>query len=130
MKLAQVRQLASQLDDVACTAGINPHGEILRNGKVVNCREMKYARRLLLDQLEIRSAQRQLRLTDVALHEVALNVSSAELRDPGDLIAGTTEQRRLHQQDKIAVLPRESFEKPVRDEAWKSGYEECLSIRH
>src|SRR3569832_2079930 len=131
MKLTQVRERASQLDDVARATGINPHRQVFGNGEIVNRREMKHARRLSLDQLEIRVTQRESRLTDISLHKLRLfNISGANLRDPGNLFARTAKQRRLHKQDKIALRPRESFEEPVRDETRKPGYEECLSIRH
>jgi hypothetical protein len=72
-----------------------------------------------------------LRLADVAFDKPKITyTSSAELRDPCNFLVRTTEQRRLHEQDEIGLLPRQSFEEPVGDEARKSGYEECLSIRH
>jgi hypothetical protein len=131
MKLPQLQYRASQFDYIACPAHIHPHREFFRNGEIVNRREMKHAGRLLLDQIEIGGTQRELRLADVALDKFKVpGISAAELRDPGNLLARTTEQRRLHEQDEVAVLPGESFEEPVRDEARKSGYEKCVSIPH
>jgi hypothetical protein len=126
-----VRKGASQLDDVARTAGINPHRQFFRHGEIVSRGEMKHARRLSLDQFEIGGTQRQLRFADVSFDKLKLShISSRGLRDPSDLCARALKQRRLHEEDEIAVLPRESFEEPVRNEARKSCYEECLSIRH
>ena len=131
MKLPQVRKCAGQLDDVARAANIHAHRELFRNGEIVNCREMKHARRLLLDQIEISGAQSELRHADVALDKLEVSdVPAAERRDSRNLISRTSKQRRLHKQDEIAVPPRESFEEPVRDEPRKSGYEKCLSIPH
>src|SRR5215216_218933 len=91
MKLPEVRQRAGQLDDVARAAGINPHRKVFRNGEVVNCREMKHARRLSFDQFQSRGTQRQSRLSDVSLDKLKVsNVSSAELRDAGNLLARTS----------------------------------------
>ena len=126
-----MRKGSGQLNNVARAAGINPHRQLFRHRQIVNCREMKHARRLLLDQIEIRSTQRQAWLADVALDKLKLrHVSAAELRDPGDLLMRASEQRRLHEQDEVAVLPCESLEEPVRDEARETCYEKCLSIRH
>ena len=126
-----MRNSSGQLNNVARAAGINPHRQAFRNRQIVNSREMKHARRLLLDQIEIRGAQRELRHADVALDKREVSdVPAAERRDSRNLISRTSKQRRLHEQDEIAVLPRESFEEPVRDETRKSGYEKCLSIPH
>src|ERR1044072_4654877 len=131
MKLPQILKHTGQLDDIARAAGINSHCQLFRNRQIVNRREMKHARRFALDQLEIRSTQRQLRLADVAFDKLkSSDISSTERRDPCDLFPRPAEQRRLHEQDEIAVLARQSFEKPVGDETRKSGYEKCLSIRH
>ena len=124
MKLTEMRKTAGQIDDVARAASINPYGELFRNGEIVNRREMKHARRLLLDQREILFTQREARLADVAFDKCKFRgISTAELRKPRNLLACTSKQCRLHQQDEIAILPRESFEEPVRDEARKSSYE-------
>jgi hypothetical protein len=131
MKVTQVRERASQLDDVVRAAGINPQRQVFTNGEIVNRREMKHARRLSLDQIEVGGAQREPRLADVSLDKLKLSyISAAKLRNPRNLVAGPSKQRRLHEQDEIAVLERESFEEPVRDEARESSYEKCLSIRH
>jgi len=131
MKVTQVRKRAREFDHIARPAGINPHRETLRNSEIVNRREMKHARRSSLDQFQIGNAQRQPGLADVSLDKLELSQSSAaELRDAGNLFARASKQRRLHEQDEIAILPRESFEEPVRDEARKSCDEKCLSIRH
>src|SRR5262249_5656536 len=107
------------------------HCDLLRNGKVVNSSQMKRTRRLLFDKIEIRSAQSEARLADVAFDNLKVaRASATELRDAVDLFESTTNQRRLHQQNKIALLACETFQQSVCDEARKSGYEECLSIRH
>ena len=88
-----MRKATGQLNDVAGAAGIDSHRQCLRDGEIVNRREMKYARRLLLDQIEIRSAERQPRLANVALDKLKLShISAAELRKPSNLLARTAEQ--------------------------------------
>jgi hypothetical protein len=131
MKLTQAPKSAGELDDVARAAGINTHRQVFSDGEIVNRREMKDAGRLSLDQLEIPVTQREFRLADISLDKLEIgDISVAARGNPGNLCTRAIEQRRLHEEDEIAVLPRESFEEPVRDETWKSGYEECLSIRH
>ena len=131
MKLAQILYRTRQFDHIARAANIHAHRDVFRNSEIVNRREMKHARRSSLDQFQIGNAQRQPGLADVSLDKLELSHSSAaELRDPGNLFARASKQRRLHEQDEIAILPRESFKEPVRDEARKSCDEKCLSIRH
>jgi hypothetical protein len=93
MKMMEMRQCMGQLDDVARATDIYTHREVFGDGEIVNRGEMKHTRRLLLDQIEIRGAQRQPRLADVALDKLKLaHISAAEVRDPRDLLAGAAEQ--------------------------------------
>jgi hypothetical protein len=96
----------------------------LRDGEVVNSRQVKHAGRLLLDQIEIRSSQRQAALAYVSRNDLKVsNILSAELCDSRTLFYCTRCQRRLHQQDKAAVVARKPFQQAICDEAGKSGYE-------
>ena len=92
---------------------------------------MKDACCLLLDQIQIRCIQSKLRLGDVAFDDLKLsNTSSSERRNAINLFVRTRRQRRLHEQNEIALLPRQALQQPVRNKARKTSYEECLSIRH
>ena len=131
MKLPQVRKCAGQLDDVARAADIHAHRELFRNGEIVNCREMKHARCLLPDGVEIGRIQPKPRLANISFdNPELLNAPSAQLRKTCDLFRRPRPQRWLDEQNESAPLTCETLQKPVRDETGKSGYEKCLPIRH
>jgi hypothetical protein len=54
MKLFQMRQRTRQCNYVARATNVDAQRKILGDGEIVNSREMKYARCLLLDQIQIR----------------------------------------------------------------------------
>ena len=131
MKLAQVRQRTSQCNDISSAAHVDSHRQILRHGEIVNCREMKHARCLLPDGVEIGRIQPKPRLANISFdNPELLNAPSAQLRKTCDLFRRPRPQRWLDEQNESALLTCETLQKPVRDETGKSGYEKCLPIRH
>jgi hypothetical protein len=70
-------------------------------------------------------------LADVAFDNLKVaNAAVAKLSDALDLSERLRHELRLDQQDKIAVLARETFQQTVGNETGKPGYEKCFSIRH
>src|ERR1044072_800376 len=131
MKLFQAPQRTRQFDDIPRAADVDAQSNILGNGEIVNSGEMKDARSLLLDQLQIRGAQSKLWFRDIAFDDLKLsNTPAGERRDSIDLFMRARRQRRLHEENEITLLPRQTLQKPVRNKARKARYEECLSIRH
>src|SRR6185503_4936001 len=114
MKLFQVRQRTRQFDDVTRATNVDAQSKILGNGEIVDCGKMKDARCFPLDQREIRRAQSKLRLCYIALDNLKLSVTSAgERRNTCDLFVRVSRQRRLHEQNEITLLPRQTLHKPV-----------------
>ena len=64
----------------------SPHRDFLRNGEIVNRREMKNARGFSLEQFEIDVTQRETRHTDVAFDDLKVaQAPASELSDTLDL---------------------------------------------
>jgi hypothetical protein len=124
VKLTQLWERTRKLNDVTRAARIHAHRDILRNGEIVNCREMKDARRLLLDQLEIRGTEGESGHADIAFDDLKVTQASAgEFSDTLDRFERARHEWRLDEQDKIAVLAREACQQAVGDETGKPGYE-------
>src|ERR1700754_2826915 len=131
MKLFQVRQRTRQFDHVTCAADVDAQSHILGNGEIVNGGEMKNTRGFLLHQLQNRRIQCKLWFGDVAFDNLKLsNTSTGKRGNTINLLVRVRRQRRLHEQNEITLLPRQTLQKPVRNKARKARYEECLSIRH
>jgi hypothetical protein len=110
MKLFEARQQPRQGDHVACATDINAHRHILRNSEIVNRGEMKNARCFLLDQPQIRCVQSKVRFRDVAFDKPKVtDTSSSERRNTIDLFVRARQQRRLHEQNEITLLPSETL---------------------
>jgi hypothetical protein len=131
MKLAQAPDCARQGNDVSRSTRIYPQRKVLGDRQIVHGGEMKDARSLLLDQLEIRGTQGKPRFANVAFNDPEIiDTLSAELREPLDLFHCPRSQRRLHQQDEVARFACETFQQAVGDKTRKPGYEQRFSIRH
>jgi hypothetical protein len=131
MKLAQARDFTRQSDDVSRSPDIDPHRNVFGDRQVINGSQMKDARGLLLNQLEIRGTHGECGLAYVALDDPEIvDTLPAELREPLDLFHCTRSQQRLHQQNEVAPFAREPFQQAIGDKTRKPGYEQRFSIRH
>src|SRR5689334_12212266 len=109
MKVLQRRKRPRKLNYIPRAADVHAHRRFAFNCEIVKRGEMKDSRRLLFREFEIRGAETETRLSDVAFDDAKIcGRTVRELSNATDLVTRAVQPRRLHEQYEAALFPRQT----------------------